>query len=144
MLSHSQASHSHSQHFSIAGWPHSTHFSQLPRLDAVCIGVFTLEFVLRLAASPATIGLNNFLCSAFNWIDVIAIAPFYVDVLLTVAQADTGGGLKSLAVLRIVRLARVLRVLKFSKSISWVMVLIRTVYKSLSAMVLIIAVSLIM
>ena len=113
-------------------------------MDAVCIGVFTLEFVLRLAASPATIGLNTFLCSAFNWIDVIAIAPFYVDVLLTVAQADTGGGLKSLAVLRIVRLARVLRVLKFSKSISWVMVLIRTVYKSLSAMVLIIAVSLIM
>ena len=45
--------------------------------------------------------------------------------------------LQVLGVLRIVRLTRVLRVLKFSKSLSGIVVLMRTVVKSGSAMVLI-------
>lgn len=110
-------------------------------LEAVCMAIFTSEFLLRLASSPATIGLRKFLTAIPNWIDVFAIAPFYIDlIILQVAS----GSIKFLAVLRIIRLSRIVRVLKFSKSISGVMVLGRTVYKSFSAMVLIVCVSLFM
>jgi len=107
-------------------------------MDAVCIGVFTIEYVLRLFASPATIGLGAFLSSVPNWIDLVAILPFYVDLVVMAAapNADAGGG-KVLGVLRIVRLTRVLRVLKFSKSLSGIVVLVRTVAQSGSAMMLI-------
>lgn len=74
--------------------------------------------------------------SPANWIDVVAILPFYVD-LIFLAVGPGGSGGKVLGVLRIVRLTRVLRVLKFSKSLSGIVVLVRTVAKSVSAMVLI-------
>ena len=44
-------------------------------MDAVCIGCFTLEFLLRLVASPATIGLHAFATSFANWIDVHSHEP---------------------------------------------------------------------
>jgi len=107
-------------------------------MDAICIGCFTIEFLLRLLSSPATIGLGAFLSSVPNWIDVVAIVPFYIDIIVLLAApgAAAGGG-RVLAVLRIVRLTRVLRVLKFSKSLSGIVVLVRTVAQSGSAMALI-------
>ena len=78
-------------------------------LEAVCIGCFSLEFVLRLLASPATIGLGAFLHSIPNWIDIFAIAPFYVDLII---MNFTSGDIGFLAVLRIIRLSRIFRVLK--------------------------------
>lgn len=84
-------------------------------MDAFCIGIFTIEFVARMLCSPATVGLRTFMLSLANWIDVIAIVPFYVDVVFIMAAAESD--LKVLAILRIVRLTRILRVLKFSKSL---------------------------
>jgi hypothetical protein len=115
-------------------------------LDAVCIGIFTLEFLLRMMAAPVTVGMTSFLTSPANIIDVIAILPFYIDLAVFLALSGTseGTGANVLRVLRIIRLSRVFRVLKFSKSLSGVMVLFRTVAKSLPAMALIAAFSIFM
>jgi len=104
-------------------------------MDAFCIGIFTIEFVARMLCSPATVGLRTFMLSLANWIDVIAIVPFYIDIVFILAASESD--LKVLAILRIVRLTRVLRVLKFSKSLRGIVVLMRTVVKSGSAMALI-------
>jgi hypothetical protein len=111
-------------------------------MDAVCMSVFTLEFLLRMLASPAAIGLGAFWCDVQNWIDLIAILPFYLDLVMLAAGAPPADS--PLGVLRIVRLSRIVRVLKFSKSISSFIVLGRTIFKSISAMVLIVVFSLIM
>uniref|UniRef100_A0A7S2IQL4 Ion transport domain-containing protein n=1 Tax=Haptolina brevifila TaxID=156173 RepID=A0A7S2IQL4_9EUKA len=104
-------------------------------LDAICIGLFTIEFVLRMLSAPATIGMKAFLLSLANWIDLFAILPFYIDILLLLTASASD--LKVLGILRIVRLTRILRVLKFSKSLRGIVVLVRTLIKSGSAMVLI-------
>jgi len=113
-------------------------------MDACCIGAFTVEFVLRMIAAPATIGLRSFFFAVTNWVDVVAIAPFYIDLLLMrIIGLGQAHNIKVLAVLRMIRLLRVVRVLKFSKSISSTIVLARTIYKSIPAMVLIGCVSII-
>eukprot|EP00756_Hemistasia_phaeocysticola_P067179 Hpha_TRINITY_DN9777_c0_g1::TRINITY_DN9777_c0_g1_i2::g.10432::m.10432/K04877/KCNA4; potassium voltage-gated channel Shaker-related subfamily A member 4 len=76
-------------------------------IEAVCIGVFTAEFVLRLILVPDR---KAFLRSLLNIIDVASITPFYVDLILS-----DGSHLNSLVILRVVRLARVFRVFKLGK-----------------------------
>ena len=74
-------------------------------MEAFCIAIFTVEFLLRLLSAPATIGMRTFACSVPNWIDFFAIAPFYVDIVIM--HASTGGDVKFLAVMRLVRLSRI-------------------------------------
>ena len=102
-------------------------------LDALCIAVFSLEFLLRLFSCPVTIGLRAFIKSKANWIDLVAIVPFYVDVIVMFSSPDGANGARWLAVLRVVRLTRVLRVIKFSSSLSGIVVLVRSISSSGSA-----------
>ena len=102
-------------------------------LDALCIAVFSLEFLLRLFSCPVTIGLRAFIKLKANWIDLVAIVPFYIDVIVMLSSPDGANGARWLAVLRVVRLTRVLRVIKFSQSLSGIVVLVRTLSSSGSA-----------
>lgn len=77
--------------------------------DTVAIAVFTLEYLLRLYAAPeqepdssALVGRFSFMKKPGSLIDLIAIAPFYLQFLLAVD-------------LRFVRVLRVLRVLKLTR-----------------------------
>jgi voltage-gated potassium channel len=77
--------------------------------DTVAIAVFTLEYLLRLYAAPeqepdssALVGRFSFMKKPGSLIDLIAIAPFYLQFLLAVD-------------LRFVRILRVLRVLKLTR-----------------------------
>lgn len=77
--------------------------------NLVSIGVFTIEYLLRIYAAPENTPGPSGLTSRFDFIrkprslvDLIAIAPFYLQFVI---QAD----------LRFVRILRVLRVLKLTR-----------------------------
>jgi hypothetical protein len=76
-------------------------------IEASCVVAFTCEFALRVWATDDR---ARFFARGMNLIDLIAIAPFYVDVI---ARGMTVPGL---SVLRALRLARVFRMLRVSKN----------------------------
>jgi len=105
--------------------------AQFEAIESACIAAFTLEFLLRCFASPATVGLGRFWCNPMNWIDLLAIIPFYLEqILLAVMRGQGGADLGPFAVLRVIRLTRVVRVLKVSKTMRGPVILARTVAKS--------------
>jgi hypothetical protein len=71
---------------------------------------FTLDFVVKLSCTPE---LGLFVSDPMNWIDFIAIVPFYIEKAATAAGIDVAF-LKRLRVVRVARLARLLRLLKNS------------------------------
>lgn len=71
---------------------------------------FTLDFVVKLSCTPE---LGLFVSDPMNWIDFIAIVPFYIEIVAQAAGVDVTF-LKRLRVIRVARLARLLRLLKNS------------------------------
>ena len=76
-------------------------------LEIVCIVTFTLDYLGRVITCthrPGDHGFLAYLARPMNVIDLVSIAPFYLEKLL-----GSGG---SLAILRMLRMARVFRILK--------------------------------
>ncbi|XP_014702269.1 potassium voltage-gated channel subfamily V member 2 [Equus asinus] len=100
----------------------------LEHVEMLCIAFFTLEFLLRLASTP---DLRRFARSALNLVDLVAILPLYLQLLLecfTSEDQQHGKGsplehdLETVGrvgkvgqVLRIMRLMRILRILKLAR-----------------------------
>ncbi|XP_047556857.1 potassium voltage-gated channel subfamily V member 2 [Lutra lutra] len=100
----------------------------LEHVEVLCIAFFTLEFLLRLASTP---DLRGFARSALNVVDLVAILPLYLQLLLegiTGEDQRQGKGSprehdieavgrvgKVGQALRVMRLLRVLRVLKLAR-----------------------------
>uniref|UniRef100_A0A8C0J3C6 Potassium voltage-gated channel modifier subfamily V member 2 n=1 Tax=Chelonoidis abingdonii TaxID=106734 RepID=A0A8C0J3C6_CHEAB len=74
----------------------------LEHVETLCIAFFTLEYLLRLVSTP---DLRRFASSPLNAVDLIAILPLYLQLLL-----DKVG-----QVLRIMRLMRIFRILKLAR-----------------------------
>ena len=53
-------------------------------MEAICIGVFTIEFLARVSCTP---DINSYFKDFMNVIDVIAIFPFYMEVRLMYTRA---------------------------------------------------------
>jgi len=105
--------------------------AQFEAIETACIIAFSLEFIARLLAAPATVGLGKFWANLMNWIDLLAIMPFYLEhIMLAVVSGQGGADLGPFAVLRVIRLTRVVRVLKVSKSMRGPVILARTIAKS--------------
>lgn len=93
-------------------------------IEVVCIVVFTIDYLVRMISvpfvrptlalgpkagcNPPCTVLRKYALQPLNIIDLLAIAPFYVE------QAIGGNG-SDLAVIRVLRLARVLRIFKMGK-----------------------------
>ncbi|KAM6471305.1 potassium voltage-gated channel subfamily V member 2 [Liasis olivaceus] len=100
----------------------------LEHVETFCIAFFTLEYVLRLLSTP---DLYHFASSALNAVDLIAILPLYLQLLLELfideTQAHGRGSQheheiekvgrvgKVGQVLRIMRLMRIFRILKLAR-----------------------------
>lgn len=100
----------------------------LEHMETLCVAFFTLEYLLRLASTP---DLRRFARSALNLVDLVAILPLYLQLLLEgFAEEDDGYGRGSLhdqdletvgrvgkvgQVLRIMRLMRIFRILKLAR-----------------------------
>uniref|UniRef100_A0A8C0CFN7 Potassium voltage-gated channel modifier subfamily V member 2 n=1 Tax=Balaenoptera musculus TaxID=9771 RepID=A0A8C0CFN7_BALMU len=94
----------------------------LEHVEMLCMAFFTLEFLLRLASTP---DLRRFARSALNLVDLVAILPLYLQLLLECfTSEDQVRGKGSLhehdletmgrvgQVLRVMRLLRIFRILK--------------------------------
>lgn len=95
-------------------------------LEAGFIAWFTFEYLVRFFSSPKKL---VFLRSMLNIIDILAIVPFYIDLLLNSVIEDSEK--LSLAFLRILRLVRVFRIFKLSRHSSGLQILGLTLRKSL-------------
>ncbi|XP_032232780.2 potassium voltage-gated channel subfamily A member 2 [Nematostella vectensis] len=92
-------------------------------IEAYCVAWFTVEFVVRMWASPCT---WLFVKSWFGVLDVVAIVPFYITLALKESTYDV----RSFAVIRALRLFRVIRIFKLSRYSDALKLLVKTLYSS--------------
>lgn len=92
-------------------------------LETICYSWFLFEYLVRFAAAP---NRSQFLLSPLNFIDLLAIIPFFTILI--------GGNrrLVSLTVLRTTRLLRIFRILKLTRYSRGLKVMMFTVRTSLS------------
>ena len=83
---------------------HEQYHHEFYILDVVVVMIFTLEYAIRFITVRKK---WQHIWQPFNIIDLLAILPFYVDLLLS--------GVVSLRILRLVRLVRVFRMFKLAK-----------------------------
>ncbi|KAA0720870.1 Potassium voltage-gated channel subfamily D member 2 [Triplophysa tibetana] len=74
-------------------------------LDTACVMIFTVEYLLRLVAAPSR---YKFVKSVMSVIDVVAIMPYYIGLVMT-DNEDVSGAFVTL------RVFRVFRIFKFSR-----------------------------
>ncbi|XP_069760062.1 A-type voltage-gated potassium channel KCND2 isoform X1 [Narcine bancroftii] len=74
-------------------------------LDTACVMIFTIEYLLRLVAAPSR---YRFVRSVMSIIDVVAIMPYYIGLVMT-DNEDVSGAFVTL------RVFRVFRIFKFSR-----------------------------
>ncbi|XP_061617326.1 potassium voltage-gated channel subfamily D member 2-like isoform X2 [Phyllopteryx taeniolatus] len=74
-------------------------------LDTACVLIFTVEYVLRLVAAPSRF---KFVKSVMSLIDVVAIMPYYIGLVMP-ENEDVSGAFVTL------RVFRVFRIFKFSR-----------------------------
>ncbi|XP_035502609.1 potassium voltage-gated channel subfamily D member 2 [Scophthalmus maximus] len=74
-------------------------------LDTACVMIFTVEYLLRMLAAPSR---YKFVKSVMSVIDVVAIMPYYIGLVMT-DNEDVSGAFVTL------RVFRVFRIFKFSR-----------------------------
>ncbi|XP_037616919.1 potassium voltage-gated channel subfamily D member 2-like isoform X1 [Sebastes umbrosus] len=74
-------------------------------LDTACVLIFTVEYLLRLMVAPSRF---RFMKSVMSVIDVVAIMPYYIGLVMT-DNEDVSGAFVTL------RVFRVFRIFKFSR-----------------------------
>lgn len=82
-------------------------------IETICVVCFTIELAVRLLSCP---DYGAYIREPMNWVDIIAIAPWYVETFVT------SSGASSSSVFRIIRLVRIFRVFKISRYITWISV----------------------
>lgn len=79
--------------------------AQLRALEVVIVGVFTLEYLLRLAVSDRPL---RYVFSFWGILDLVAILPFYISA---------GIDLRTVRSLRLLRSFRLLKIVRYNKAI---------------------------
>lgn len=81
-------------------------------IEVVCIGWFSLEYLLRLFSSPNQI---NFIKSPLNLIDLISILPYFVTLLFDNQKYDNfNNARRTLTLFRVLRILRIFKLARHS------------------------------
>jgi hypothetical protein len=82
-------------------------------LEVACTGIFTLEYIARLAVcEEGSTSHLRFIMTPMNVFDLMAVVPFYIEVILRSLGAEDTPALR---VFRLVRLVRVIRIFKLGR-----------------------------
>jgi len=95
-------------------------------VEIVCVVLFSIDMVIRFGGAAAAGKAEAFFGDGMNWIDFLAIFPFYVKLVWT--------DFFDLRFLRVIRLARILRSLKSAKYGSLGAVVVDIVKNSVGAL----------
>lgn len=98
-------------------------------LEAICVAWFTLEFLVRFVFCPKKL---EFFKKVMNWIDFLAIVPFYVSLY----PANSSSNVE---ILNIIRLIRIFRIFKLSRHSSGLQILGHTLRASVRELLLLIS-----
>ena len=96
----------------------------LDTIENVCVIFFTIEYVIRFVCSP---NKRRFLKNAMNTIDLLAIIPFFANLLLD-QMSDISILGKAGKSIRLVRVLRIIRIFKIFRHFAGLQALINTVY----------------
>ena len=95
-------------------------------IELICVAFFTIEFVLRFVNAPNKI---RFFRNAMNWIDFLAIIPFYVNCFLQQIDDMVILG-KAGKTIRLLRVLRIIRIFKLIRHFAGLQSLVHTVYEA--------------
>ena len=80
-----------------------------PVLEAASVAVYTAELAAKVWACPS---LAVFWADRLNWVDVVAVVPSYIEIIVRLAGRQTN--LSSMRVFRVLRFCRLFRIFKFT------------------------------
>eukprot|EP00294_Goniomonas_avonlea_P008050 CAMPEP_0114563152 /NCGR_PEP_ID=MMETSP0114-20121206/12943_1 /TAXON_ID=31324 /ORGANISM="Goniomonas sp, Strain m" /LENGTH=765 /DNA_ID=CAMNT_0001748951 /DNA_START=10 /DNA_END=2304 /DNA_ORIENTATION=- len=100
-------------------------------IEVIVVSFFSWEYVCRLVTCP---NLKDFIFNLLNTVDILAILPFYLELTM----GNMVDGLTDLRVLRSIRLFRVFRVFKMSKHSVHFTLLMETLRRSGSALMVLV------
>ncbi|KAL5261767.1 hypothetical protein ACHWQZ_G007462 [Mnemiopsis leidyi] len=104
--------------------------------DAGCVMFFSADFLIRLVVWP---GKLSFLKSVLNWLDFLAILPFFIMIITEymigadpTAESSADGSKGQFVALKVLRLMRVIRLLKLARHSDQLMIIVNVLKKSLN------------
>lgn len=84
-------------------------------VEAIAITVFTLEYGIRWWAHEDK---YKYMTEPLNVIDLVAILPFYIDLILIISDAGDGPFLKLMKLFRLIRVLRILKLSRYNDNIA--------------------------
>eukprot|EP00931_Biecheleriopsis_adriatica_P075616 TRINITY_DN49440_c0_g1_i1.p1 TRINITY_DN49440_c0_g1~~TRINITY_DN49440_c0_g1_i1.p1 ORF type:complete len:524 (+),score=96.03 TRINITY_DN49440_c0_g1_i1:54-1625(+) len=103
--------------FVLEAEPNLADFAGWRYIEIISTALFTLEYILRFAVCNAFDGRPTrceFVRSPMNVMDLIAILPFYLELILSLFVDDTQGPIRLLRACRLIRIFRIFRLSKYS------------------------------
>ncbi|CAF3973600.1 unnamed protein product [Rotaria sordida] len=86
---------------------HTYFSSPFTVIQTVCVIYFTLELILRMISMPSLCG---FIKDLMNWIDILAILPYYIGLAIFFSNGGSNGHSNAQAALQLLRILRFVRV----------------------------------
>lgn len=109
-------------------------------IEIFSVAVFTIELLARMTCTPH---FSSFFSSSLNVVDVLAVTPFYLELIVASTSSASLLDASSSSILRATRLVRIFRLLKVGRYLAWLRVFGRTMRTSLGPLGMVLYVSLI-
>ncbi|XP_060563001.1 potassium voltage-gated channel subfamily C member 3-like [Ruditapes philippinarum] len=102
-------------------------------IDIICLVYFTIEYILRFVFAPKKL---QFMTSLMGVIDLIAILPDYIEMIVYAANPDISSSSSVVGFITIFRIVRVLRIFRLIKHVPGLWILVYTLKASIGELVL--------